>query len=81
MDGKLYHELLVTHELKFKDESVYFKGKIIPIEPEKQGKLEFLWFDINKLDNIDFVPIKIKEAIKRNSKDFCILLILENSGI
>lgn len=42
----------------------------MPIEPEKQGKLEFLWFDINKLDNIDFVPIKIKEAIKRNSKDF-----------
>lgn len=70
MDGKLYHELLVTHELKFKDEAVYFKEKIMPIEPEKQGKLEFLWFDINKLDNIDFVPIKLKEGIKRNSKDF-----------
>ena len=70
MDGKLYHELLVTHELKFKDEAVYFKEKIMPIEPEKQGKLEFLWFDINKLDCIEFVPIKLKEAIKRNSKDF-----------
>ena len=40
------------------------------IEPEKHGKLEFVWFDISKLDSIEFVPIKLKEAIKKNSKDF-----------
>ena len=38
MDGKLYHELLVTHELKFKDESIFNKKLIMPIEEEKKGK-------------------------------------------
>lgn len=70
MDGKLYHELLFTHELKFKDESVYNQEKLMPIEPEKKGKLEFIWFDKNKLDELTFVPKKLLKPIQSNSKEF-----------
>ena len=70
MDGKLYHELLVTHELKFKDESIYNKKIIMPIEEEKKGKLEFIWYNVEDLDKIEFVPTKLKELIKNNSKEF-----------
>ena len=70
MDGKLYHELLVTHELEFKDESIYNKKLIMPIEEEEKGKIEFIWYNVEDLDKIQFVPIKLKELIKNDSKEF-----------
>ena len=70
MDGKLYHELLVTHELKFKDESIYNKKIIMPIEEEEKGKIEFVWYNVEDLDKIQFVPTKLKELIKNDSKEF-----------
>ena len=66
MKGKEYHELLMTHELKFKNEEIYAKEKYEPVEPEKQGKLEFLWIDIKDIDNINFVPEAMKNVIKEN---------------
>lgn len=70
MDGKLYHELLVTHELRFKDESIYNKKIIMPIEEEEKGKIEFVWYNVEDLDKIQFVPTKLKELIKKDSKEF-----------
>ena len=66
MKGKEYHELLMTHELKFKNEEIYAKEKYEPVEPEKQGKLEFLWIDIKDIDNINVVPEAMKNVIKEN---------------
>ena len=70
MDVKLYHELLVTHELKLKNESIYNKKIIMPIEEEEKGKIEFIWYNVEDLDKIQFVPIKLKELIKNDSKEF-----------
>lgn len=70
MDGKLYHELLVIHELKFKDESIYNKKIIKPIEEEEKGNIEFVWYNVEDLDKIEFVPTKLKELIKNDSKEF-----------
>ena len=66
MKGKEYHELLMTHELKFKNEEIYAKEKYKPVKPEKQGKLEFLWIDIKDIDNINVVPEAMKNVIKEN---------------
>ena len=70
MNGNLYHELLLTHELEFKDKLIYKQNKIMPIEPEKIGKLEFVWCEIDKLDSINFVPKKLKEILKSTPQKF-----------
>lgn len=69
MDNKNYHELLVTHELKFTNEEVYKKQIIKPIEEEKNGKLEFVWMDIDELQNVTFLPQKLLKYLK-DSKEF-----------
>lgn len=66
MKGKEYHELLMTHELKFKNEKIYAKDRYEPAEPEKKGKLEFLWIDIENIDNLNFVPEAMKKVLKEN---------------
>lgn len=70
MNDKNYHELLVTHELKFIDKEVYKKQRIEPIEEEKKGKLEFAWMDIEELQNVTFLPQKLLEYLKKDSKEF-----------
>lgn len=70
MNNKKYHELLVTHELTFLDKTVYQKEKIMPLEEEKQGNLEFEWIEIEKLDKIKFFPQTLIKVIKSENKNF-----------
>ena len=66
--GVQFHELLVTYELQFKDKQVYNKDKIELIESCKD--FEFVLMDISKLDNIIFLPSKLKDIIKNTTADF-----------
>lgn len=68
MNEKKYHEILVTYELEFLDKNMYEKERIKAIEKDK--KLEFIWFDQDKLDNITFVPTVLKTIILENPKEF-----------
>lgn len=68
-EGKHYHELLVTHEMKFIDKKVYDNERIETIEPEKQGKLEFLWISKNDIDKYGIIPIKLRDVLK-NDEEF-----------
>ena len=63
-----YHEILLTFEGKFKDESLYLKEKFEPMEDEKKGKLEFCWKDINSLSNQNFVPNKLISVIENSNE-------------
>lgn len=65
-----YHELLFTHEVKFKDESIYNIPKIEAIEEEKRDKLEFLWIDINALNEERLLPKKMIDVIKNDKGEF-----------
>ena len=58
MDGKKYHEILLTYEIEFLDKTMYEKQKMNTIEKNKD--LELIWFDKNKLDDIVFVPNILK---------------------
>ena len=40
------------------------------IEDENDGKLDFRWFDINKLQDVDFRPIALKEKFLSKNFDF-----------
>ena len=68
MDGKKYHEILLTYEIEFLDKTIYEKEKIHTIEKNKD--LEFIWFDKNKLDDIVFVPNILKTVLKDEPKEF-----------
>ena len=78
MDGKRYHEILVTYELEFLDKSMYKKQKINTIEKGKD--LEFIWFDIKDLENIVFVPKILKSVIKDNPKEFKHIINVEKNA-
>ena len=68
MDGKKYHEILLTYEIEFLDKTMYEKEKMHTIEKNKD--LEFVWFDKNKLDDIVFVPNILKTLLKDAPKEF-----------
>ena len=68
MDGKKYHEILLTYEIEFLDKNIYEREKIHTIEKNKD--LEFIWFDKNKLDDIVFVPNILKTVLKDAPKEF-----------
>ncbi len=68
MDEKHYHEILVTYELEFLDKTMYEMEKIKSIE--KNENLEFIWFDKDKLDSINFVPSALKELILKEPNEF-----------
>lgn len=65
---KKYHEILVTYELEFIDKSMYEKEVMPTIEKDK--KLEFIWYDIDKLNDIIFVPKALKDFIVNDSNEF-----------
>ncbi len=65
---KKYHEILVTYELEFLDKSMYEKEIIPTIEKDKE--LEFIWYDIEKLNDIIFVPKALKDLIVNDSNEF-----------
>ena len=62
---KKYHEYLIMHELKFCDSSAYEK-KLLPKEEDKKDKLEFLWYDLDKRSDYEFVPNNILDVISKN---------------
>lgn len=65
-----YHELLFTHELKFKDKTLYNLSRYEAIEEEKKGKLEFLWMDIDELNDKVLLPKKMYNVIKEDKGEF-----------
>ena len=50
--------------MKFIDKKVYDNERIETIEPEKQGKLEFLWISKNDIDKYGIIPIKLRDILK-----------------
>ena len=46
--NNLYHEILIIHELKFKNKGIYNKKEITNLEEKKKAK--FFWKEINGLD-------------------------------
>ena len=70
MKNNRYHELLFTHELKFTDKNMYKLEKINSMEEEKKGKLEFLWINIDDVNENNFLPKKIVKVIKENNNKF-----------
>lgn len=69
MNNKKYHEVLITHEVRFKNKDVYNLDKIETIEKGKKDKLEFIWVDIDQLKKMNFIPKKLKElVVSRNDK-------------
>lgn len=65
---KKYHEILVTYELEFLDKSMYEKEVIPTIEKDKE--LEFIWYDIDKLNDIIFLPKALKDLIANDPNEF-----------
>lgn len=55
--------------MKFIDKKVYDNERIETIEPEKQGKLEFLWISKNDIDKYGIIPIKLRDVLK-NDEEF-----------
>ena len=55
--------------MKFIDKKVYDNERIETIEPEKQGKLEFLWISKNDIDKYGIIPIKLRDILK-NDEEF-----------
>ena len=71
MNSREYHELLIIHEIKFKDREAYNKDSYEPVEEHKKGKLEFLWLDVKDIiDGVNFVPESIKKILKNNTNDY-----------
>ena len=66
MKQKNYHEILIVHELKFKDKESYNK-KIEPIEEHKKEFLKFEWKNINELDKNNFLPKSLVKTIEENN--------------
>ena len=73
---KKYHEILVTYELEFLDKSMYEKEIIPTIEKDKE--LEFIWYDIEKLNDIIFVPSTLKKLILEDSNEFKHIINIDN---
>lgn len=67
MKEKNYHEILIIHELEFKDEKSYNK-KIEPIEIDKKGILKFEWKNIDELKINNFLPKTLINIIKENKE-------------
>ena len=70
MKNNNYHELLFTHEVKFKNEELYKLSRYEAIEEEKKGKLEFVWMDIDKLNDRILLPKKMYKVIKGDEGKF-----------
>ncbi len=64
--SRLCHEILIIHELKFKDKEAYKKEEIINNEENDNAK--FVWIDIEELKKLDLKP---EEFIKNiDNKEF-----------
>ncbi len=64
--NKLCHEILIIHELEFKNQEAYLKEEIINNEEKDNAK--FVWIDIEELKKLDLKP---EEFIKNiDNKEF-----------
>lgn len=61
---KDYHELLMTYEAEFIDKDFYKKDKIEAKEEHKKGKLEFIWKEIEDLNEENFKPKALIKILK-----------------
>ena len=69
--GKVFHEIGFYYLLSPKDLS--FETKDFNILENDEGELknlEFKWIDIDRLDEIDFRPVVIKEKLMKHNFDF-----------
>lgn len=68
--GKKYHEILIVHEMKFCDESMYQKEVFKSIEERKKDKLEFFWIDVNNFKDYLFLPQNLLKHLQNNIDEF-----------
>lgn len=68
--GKKYHEILIVHEMKFCDKSMYQKEVFESIEEGKKDKLEFFWIDVNNLKDYLFLPQNLLKHLQNNIDEF-----------
>lgn len=70
-ENKIVHELGFYYLLSPKDE--LFEVKDFDVLENDEGELknlEFKWFDINRLDEVDFRPFAIKEKLIKHDFEF-----------
>lgn len=70
-EKKVFHELGFYYLLSLKDE--LFEIKDFDVLENDEGELknlEFKWFDIDKLGEVDFRPVAIKEKLIKHNFEF-----------
>lgn len=65
-NGKKYDELMILFEAEFIDYNLYEVEKITGLE--ENGKIEFVWKNLNELNNLDVKPVFLKEKLIKNEK-------------
>lgn len=58
---KEYHELMLVFDVEFNNKELYNLSKIKGLE--ENGKIEFLWKDINEIENMDVRPVFLKQKL------------------
>lgn len=58
---KKYHELMLVFEVEFDNKELYDVDKIKGLEED--GKIEFVWTDINEIKNMDVRPVFLKQRL------------------
>ena len=59
--NKLCHEILIVHELKFRDKDAYLQEEIINMEDKNNAK--FVWIDVDQLKKLDLKPVEFLKNI------------------
>lgn len=65
MNEKQYHEYMILFEAQPKSNRIYGQSKVKGIE--ENSELEFIWEDINSLNELDLRPSNIKQSIIEKS--------------
>ncbi len=65
-NGKKYHEIMFLFNVEFVDNNLYNGEKIIGLEDN--GKIEFIWKDINELEKLDVRPVFLKEKLLKSEE-------------
>lgn len=60
-NGRKYHEIMSLFNVEFIDNALYNVEKITGLE--ENGKIEFVWKDINELEKLDVRPVFLKEKL------------------
>lgn len=65
-NGKKYHEIMFLFNVEFVDNDLYNVEKITGLE--ENGKIEFIWKNINELKKLDVRPVFLKEKLLKTEK-------------